>query len=509
MSKQYNATLQAYNAQLQALIDTANSLPEAGGSSRPSAKYNEVNFYDYDGTLLYSYTVEEAQALTELPPLPTQPGLVCQGWNYDLETIKSYNRAMDVGATYITDDGKTRLYIRIATEGRMTVPLVFSQTVSNGVVIDWGDNSTTETISYAGIKNVSHTYAATGEYVISLEAKQGTFILGNGNNGGVMGSNVSSSNNSPVYRNMLKKVELGANITNIENYTFYYCHSLANIVIPNSITKIGAYAFNNCNSLASIIIPNGVTNIDLLAFRRCGSLTNIIIPNSVTSIASQAFSNCASLGTITIPNNITNIGEQVFESCYSLEKIIIPNGVTHIERQTFSQCESLATIVFPNSITSIDTYAFGFCEGVILYDFTSHTTIPTLSDTSAFESIPPDCKIKVPEALYDEWITATNWSAYADKIVVIIPEDEGETDESGKGEIITFTINNIIYQAESGMTWAEWCDTQYNTLGLINDGYDIVLNPGEPSAKYIYDQDWNDGLSYSVIIPNYDYILSP
>ena len=33
MSKQYNATLQAYNAQLQALIETANNLPEAGTGS--------------------------------------------------------------------------------------------------------------------------------------------------------------------------------------------------------------------------------------------------------------------------------------------------------------------------------------------------------------------------------------------------------------------------------------------------------------------------------------------
>ena len=38
------------------------SIPTGGGSSpNPS---NMVKFYDYDGTLLHSYTVEEAQALT-------------------------------------------------------------------------------------------------------------------------------------------------------------------------------------------------------------------------------------------------------------------------------------------------------------------------------------------------------------------------------------------------------------------------------------------------------------
>ena len=66
----------------------------------------DVNFYDYDGTLLHSYTAAEAQALTVLPELPTREGLICQGWNYDLATIKEYNGAVDVGALYITDDGK-------------------------------------------------------------------------------------------------------------------------------------------------------------------------------------------------------------------------------------------------------------------------------------------------------------------------------------------------------------------------------------------------------------------
>lgn len=70
----------------------------------------DVNFRDYNGTVLYSYTVEEASALTELPPLPTHEGLVCQGWNWTLADIKEMGRAVEVGAMYITDDGKTRIY---------------------------------------------------------------------------------------------------------------------------------------------------------------------------------------------------------------------------------------------------------------------------------------------------------------------------------------------------------------------------------------------------------------
>jgi hypothetical protein len=53
------------------------------------------------------------------------------------------------------------------------------------------------------------------------------------------------------------------------------------------------------------------------------------------------------------------------------------------------------------------------------YDFTSHTVVPTLASTGAFQNIPSDCEIRVPAALYDEWIAATNWSTYASKIVAV------------------------------------------------------------------------------------------
>jgi hypothetical protein len=72
------------------------------------------------------------------------------------------------GGMPVIGDGKTYLYIKIAEKGRMTVPLYFSQTVSNGVIIDWGDGSATQTLGGTGLTNTTHTYADIGEYTISL-----------------------------------------------------------------------------------------------------------------------------------------------------------------------------------------------------------------------------------------------------------------------------------------------------------------------------------------------------
>ena len=386
--------LNAQGTKLNKLLSILNT-KAVGGSTNPTAKYNEVNFYDYDGTLLYSYTVEEAQALTELPPLPSQPGLICQEWNYDLETIKSYNRAVDVGATYITDDGKTRLYIRIAAKGRMNVPLYFQQTVANGVIIDWGDGSANETLSGIGDVNTSHAYANIGDYIISLEVADGC-ILGLGHNmiEGIMGD--FNEDGTYTYMNMLKKIEIGNGITTINDYAFFMCPSLTNIIIPNSVTNLGDSIFKDCESLTAVVIPNSVTSIDKQMFDGCTALAKIIIPNSITNIASS-----------------------MFFYCYSLANVVIPNSVTSIGNEAFSDCTALASIFIPNSVTSIDTKGFASCYGMAIYDFTSHTSIPTLSDTTAFQYSAHDCVIKVPAALYSRWKSATNWATYASQIVAV------------------------------------------------------------------------------------------
>ena len=49
------------------------------------------------------------------------------------------------------------------------------------------------------------------------------------------------------------------------------------------------------------------------------------------------------------------------------------------------------------------------------------------------------------------------------------------TDASGRVlwcavKIITFTIRSTTYQAEEGMTWAEWYGSEYDTTGAFIDG---------------------------------------
>ena len=401
------------------LATAIDSIPAGGGGETPaSANWNDVTFIDYDGSVLYSYTLAEAQALTELPALPSHEGLVCQGWNWTLEDIKALNRPVTVGAMYITDDGATRLHIRIATVGRMTVPLYIGQTVANGVSIDWGDGSTAETLAGTGNVNTSHTYAEPGDYVISLIPQDGCTLSFGANSYSycVMGP---TGNTGIVYCNMLQEVYIGENVATIRSYAFQYCYSLSNITIPNGITSISGSAFQSCSSLASITIPNGITSISSSAFSYCNSLASITIPDGVTSIGSSAFQSCSSLASITIPNGITSIIGSAFSYCNSLASITIPDGVTSIGNYAFQDCKSLASITIPDGVTSIGSSAFTSCYGMRYYDFSACTDIPSLKSTDAFTGIQSDCQMLIPAALYDEWSTATNWATYASYMVAV------------------------------------------------------------------------------------------
>lgn len=266
------------------LATAIDSIPAGGGGETPaSANWNDVTFIDYDGSVLYSYSLAEAQALTGLPALPSHDGLVCQGWNWTLEAIKALNRPVTVGAMYITDDGATRLHIRIATVGRMTVPLYIGQTVANGVSIDWGDGSTTQTLSGTENVNTSHTYADLGDYVISLMPQDGCKLsFGDGSSSYcVMGS---TGNNGRVYCNMLQDVSIGKNVTSIKGYAFASCYSLASITIPDGVTSIEGYAFYNCYGMryydfsACTAIPS---LSDKNAFSNIPSDCKLLIPSAL------------------------------------------------------------------------------------------------------------------------------------------------------------------------------------------------------------------------------------
>ena len=374
----------------------------------PNEISKEVNFLDYDGTILYSYTAAEFAALSSMPANPTHDGLTAQGWNWSLANAKAYAAEygkLNIGQMYVTDDGKTRIYIHLE-EGR-TSPVL--GVCPNGTVdIDWGDGTVHDTLTGSdtstAVYTSAHSYAAPGDYVIQLTV---TGSMGFGSNGLLVYTSNSDNRNS-VYRNAIRKVELGSGVTSIGDSAFDSCYSLSSITIPDSVTSIGNGAFSSCYSLSSITIPDGVTSIGDSAFESCYSLSSITIPDSVTSIGVYAFYNCCSLSSIIIPDGVTSIGMYAFYNCYSLSSITIPDSVTSIGDSAFDSCYSLSSITIPDSVTSIGNGAFGYCYGIAHLYFLS-TTPPSVLSLDAFSDIPTDCVIHVPVGSLSAYTSAANY----------------------------------------------------------------------------------------------------
>lgn len=287
------------------------------------------------------------------------------------------------------NDGKTRLFIEIAEEGRMDISVCIYQSVENGVTIDWGDGSAPETFSGSGHIEVTHTYARIGEYIIAFDVVEGcTFGLGNGS------SSSSFMGTITMNKCRLKKAELGNGMSGINSYAYQKFYALTSVKILDGVTSIGDYAFQYCYALTSVEISNGVKNIRPYAFQYCYALEKIEIPNGVK-----------------------NIWGDTFRCCYALSSVKIPNSVTDISSNAFRSCTSLTKIEFPNSVKSIYSGAFQDCSNIKVCDFTSHTSVPTLGSANVFNDIPADCEIRVPMALVDAWKSATNWSNYEANIV--------------------------------------------------------------------------------------------
>ena len=451
MAKKFieESTLSAIGNSIRAKTGKTNKIPplnmpaeiasiQTGGASS-TVTIDDVNFYDYDGTLVASYSLSESQSLTALPDAPTHEGLTFQGWNYTLEKVKAFIRPMNVGAIYTTNDGKTRIYITLG-EGR-TSPLLGC--CPNGrVIVDWGDGTAPDTLTGTSTSTIkytpTHNYTSPGNYVISLTVNGTCGFLGGSTTGDccyLLKYSTTADTRNIYYQDAITKIELGDSVASIGNNTFNGCHSLTSLTISDKVTSIGSYAFiscasltsltipdsvtdirnnafTNCYSLTNFTIPDKVTSIGNYAFQDCYSLTNLTIPDKVTSIESNAFSHCHSLTNLTIPDSVTNIGNNAFSICYSLTNFTIPDSMTNIGNNAFSICYSLTNFTIPDSVTNIGAYAFSNCYGMAEYHL-KPTTPPTLSNINAFQGIPSDCIIYVPQGSLEAYQAATNWATYA------------------------------------------------------------------------------------------------
>lgn len=373
------------------------NLPSGGGATE--AKEKDVNFYDHTGFRHYSYTKSEFLALESMPANPEISGLTAQGWNFTLAKAKEYVNyygGLVIGQSYITNDGKTRVYIEL-DEGRLNPYL--SVSVNGTAVIEWGDgtsNTITGTSTYQNQKiTTQHIYASGGKYVISISVTGEMAIVGQGyySNMLLWNNQANQQKLNRYYNRCIKKVEIGSNI--ILGYgALSFSELLESVSIPVGITTIGYEGFKQCRSLKIIILPSGVTSLDSEALSQLSNTKYISLPDSLVTFSSSP---------------LVNVG---------LTKIYFSLAQTISDSQyQFSSLLNISYLKMPNKLTSLNRDNFLYCDGLKFIDMSEYTQIPSITGTPAFNNTPDDCKIIVPDDLYEDWIGTNNWSNIASRII--------------------------------------------------------------------------------------------
>ena len=73
-------------------------------------------------------------------------------------------------------------------------------------------------------------------------------------------------------------------------------------------------------------------------------------------------------------------------------------------------------------------------------------------------------------------LTEADKMEIASMVASLMASPANEDNESHEAVIISFSIEDFQFQAEEGMTWREWVNSEYNTEGacVYNEGTDTI-----------------------------------
>lgn len=175
--------------------------------------------------------------------------------------------------------------------------------------------------------------------------------------------------------------------------------------------------------------PSDYTHIPDYAFYYNVLVKEIHFPETITSSERCSFY-ISGIDHIDLSKTqITELPENCFYYC-DVSHLELPSGLRSLPYCFLYNCRNLQNIRIPDSVTTIKSYAFAGWRSHFDYDTqrlptinfgNTRTTIPTLVDVNAFEEVGDYGMevyyyIVVPDALYDEWITQTNWSSTTNRI---------------------------------------------------------------------------------------------
>ncbi len=365
---------------------------------------DEVCFWDYEGTLLYSCSMAEAKRMSAMPEFPDHSNdivpLTPLCWNWTLDQLHSIEYPADIGAIYYPTDGKTHFFIELdeKTGLEFTVRQYYAST------IDWGDGNE-ETTTGGGAS--THTYSTYGKYHLKVSSTLCTSGTG---------ANDIFVPKEAVVDTIYFGKDISPSWLAIWNANLFRDTRIEYAVIPYGPTPPTGTAFlSNVKFLKHINLnyfDNGQEFLSNAYVLRHISLpytkdtlrldgTYVITSPALTRLRLQGnvsggrgtFTNCFSLEEIGGSGYLSNTGALAsYDNLYALKKFTIHSDCTAVNGDKFLN----------NAYSLEDLYVYP-------------ETPPTLQYASIHAH--SFLRIHVPASSLTAYKEATNWSTYADYMI--------------------------------------------------------------------------------------------
>lgn len=216
----------------------------------------------------------------------------------------------------------------------------------------------------------------------------------------------------------LKKVSNLGSVTSLVNQVFSYCSSLTYVNLSNVTEITSAYnhygAFNSCTSLTSVGDVSNMIWLGKGIFYNCANLElDISVMQKLIRIDDAAFHGAKLItGTLNVPK-LEYLGDNSFQ--YTIIQAIENLGtITSVPQLCFAYCAELIEVILPATLTSIRRESFVKCTSLYYVKMLAET--PPSLDSTAFNNTNSTFVFYVPNESVEAYKTATNWSAYADRI---------------------------------------------------------------------------------------------
>lgn len=189
------------------------------------------------------------------------------------------------------------------------------------------------------------------------------------------------------------------------------------------ISNIPSYSFYGYSKLMAVNIVSESLSLDICAFFNCSLLETWDFLGAVTKIDSGTFNGANLTGIISLPNLSSVVSSNVnYGGSFSnknLEGIASLGSITSIpsyKRNSLAfirSCTKLRFVIFPETLTSLGNYTIYNCTALSYVVFKAITP-PSITTTSLLGTT---YTIYVPDESVEAYKTATNWTAYANRIL--------------------------------------------------------------------------------------------